>query len=190
MQGKQAIRKRGEVYENGLVCISLPWFQWKFELDGPGNFSIAALCHSLLERLGKPKVAGKPLQPMIPVLCLQNKRISGQTGIQPTISKFRLVNSIKPLISSACSLPRQNCFNLTTTYNQHLSNYCLILNTVTITPKLHRNDHITPPLNTAMASDLDGFKWRPLFRSQSWTLWEHDSIEEIWEVSVDEFVPM
>ena len=41
-----------------------------------------------------------------------------------------------------------------------------------------------------MASDLDGFKWRPLFRSQSWTLWEQDSIEAIWEVSVDEFVPM
>ena len=45
-------------------------------------------------------------------------------------------------------------------------------------------------LQKAMASDLDGFKWRPLFRSQSWTLWEQDSIEAIWEVSVDEFVPM
>ena len=37
---------------------------------------------------------------------------------------------------------------------------------------------------------LGWFKWRPLFKSQSWTLWEQDSIEAIWEVSVDELVPM
>ena len=40
----------------------------------------------------------------------------------------------------------------------------------------------------AMASDLDG--WRPLFKSQSWTLWVHDSIDAIWALSVDEFAPI
>ena len=36
-----------------------------------------------------------------------------------------------------------------------------------------------------MASDLEGFKWRPLFKSQLWTLWVQDSIEAILVVSVD-----
>ena len=42
----------------------------------------------------------------------------------------------------------------------------------------------------AMASDLDGLRWRPLFKSQSWTLWVHDSIDAIWAISVDEFAPI
>ena len=42
----------------------------------------------------------------------------------------------------------------------------------------------------AMASDLDGLRWRPLFKSQSWTLWVHDSIDAIWALSVDEFAPI
>ena len=45
-------------------------------------------------------------------------------------------------------------------------------------------------LEKAMASDLDGLRWRPLFKSQSWTLWVHDSIDAIWAISVDEFAPI
>ena len=41
-----------------------------------------------------------------------------------------------------------------------------------------------------VASDLVGFEYRPLFKSQSWTLWEQDSIEAIWEVSVKESIPV
>ena len=44
-------------------------------------------------------------------------------------------------------------------------------------------------LKKAMASDLDGLRWRPLFRSQSWTLWVQDSIEATWCSSVDKLVP-
>ena len=32
-------------------------------------------------------------------------------------------------------------------------------------------------LKKTMASDLDGLRWRPLFRSQLWTLWVQDYIE-------------
>ena len=44
----------------------------------------------------------------------------------------------------------------------------------------------------AMASDLDGLRWRPLFKSQSWTRWVHasPSMDAIWAVSVEEFAPM
>ena len=42
----------------------------------------------------------------------------------------------------------------------------------------------------ALASDFDGLRWRPLFKSQSWTLWVLDSIEAIWAASVEEFAPM
>ena len=42
----------------------------------------------------------------------------------------------------------------------------------------------------AMASDLDGLRWRPFFKSQSWTLWVHDSIKAIWAVRVEEFAPI
>ena len=45
-------------------------------------------------------------------------------------------------------------------------------------------------LERAMASDLDELRWRPLFKSQSWTLWVHDSIDAIWAISVDEFAPI
>ena len=45
-------------------------------------------------------------------------------------------------------------------------------------------------LEKAMASDLDGLRWRPLFKSQSWTLWVHTSIEAIWVASVEELAPM
>ena len=42
----------------------------------------------------------------------------------------------------------------------------------------------------AMASDLDGLRWRPLFRSQLWTLWVQDSIEATCCASVDKLVPI
>ena len=45
-------------------------------------------------------------------------------------------------------------------------------------------------LKKAMASDLDGLRWRPLFRSQLWTLWVQDSIEATWCASVDKLVPI
>ena len=45
-------------------------------------------------------------------------------------------------------------------------------------------------LKKAMASDLDGLRWRPLFRSQLWTLWVQDSIEATWCTSVEAFVPI
>ena len=41
-----------------------------------------------------------------------------------------------------------------------------------------------------MASDFDGLRWRPLFKSQSWTRWVHVSIDAIWAASVQEFAPM
>ena len=43
-------------------------------------------------------------------------------------------------------------------------------------------------LKNAMALDLDGLRWRPLFRSQLWTLWVQDSIEATWCTSGDALV--
>ena len=40
-------------------------------------------------------------------------------------------------------------------------------------------------LKKAMASDLDGLRWRPLFRSQLWTLWVRNSIEATWCTSME-----
>ena len=45
-------------------------------------------------------------------------------------------------------------------------------------------------LKNAMASDLDGLRWRSLFRSQLWTLWVQDCIEATWCTSVDALVPI
>ena len=45
-------------------------------------------------------------------------------------------------------------------------------------------------LKKAMASDLDGLRWRPLFKSQLWTLWVQDSIEATWSASMDKLVPI
>ena len=36
-----------------------------------------------------------------------------------------------------------------------------------------------------MESDLEGLRWRPLFKSQSWTLWVHESIAATWAASVE-----
>ena len=45
-------------------------------------------------------------------------------------------------------------------------------------------------LEKALASDIDGLRWRALFKSQLWTLWVHDSTEAIWAASVEEFAPI
>ena len=45
-------------------------------------------------------------------------------------------------------------------------------------------------LKNAMASDLDELRWRPLFRSQLWTLWVRGSIEATWCTSMDASVPI
>ena len=45
-------------------------------------------------------------------------------------------------------------------------------------------------LKKAMASDFDGFRWRPFCKSQLFTLMVQDSSEAIWVTSVDEFEPM
>ena len=45
-------------------------------------------------------------------------------------------------------------------------------------------------LKKAMVSNLDGLRWRPLFRSQLWTLWMQDSFKVTWCASIEEFVPI
>ena len=45
-------------------------------------------------------------------------------------------------------------------------------------------------LKNAMATDLDRLRWRPLLRSQLWTLWVQDFMEATWCASIDKLVPI